>query len=125
MLTKKKKILIIEDEEEIVRALKIILEKRNYQVITSHDGEEGLEKASKYKPDLILLDILLPKIGGYKVCSTLKSAKKHQKIPVVIITAKQEKEDENLSYKAGADAFFTKPFDREKLLKKIETLLGN
>jgi len=125
MPTKKKKVLIIEDEEEMAYMLKIILKERNYQVINSYDGEEGLKKAYQYKPDLILLDVLLPKIGGYKVCSTLKSNKKYQKIPVVMITAKQEKEDENLSYKIGADAFFTKPFDREKLLKKIEELLGN
>ena len=121
----KRRVLVVEDEDDMAYMLTIVLEGEGYEVIRARDGEEGLDHTYKCKPDLILLDVLLPKLGGYKVCSMLKSDGKYKKIPVVIITAKYGKEEENLGYEVGADAFFTKPFDREKLLSTIDKLLGS
>ena len=119
----KKKILLVDDEKDMVYAVKLQLETHDYEVITAQDGQEGLEKARHEKPDLIILDLMLPKIDGYKVCRMLKFDEKYKNIPVLMFTARIQQSDEKLGYEVGADAYLTKPFEPESLLKKIKELL--
>jgi len=118
------KILIVDDEEGIVKVVKMYLEHHRYEVITALDGQEGLEKAKTEKPDLIVLDLMLPKINGYKVCGLLKKDARYAKIPVILFTARAQEKDVKLGEEVGADAYITKPFEPEALLSKIEELMG-
>ena len=120
----KKRILVVEDEVELVKAIEIRLKQANYEVLTAYDGQEGLEKAKKEKPDLIILDLMLPKIDGHKVCGLLKNDTRFIKIPIIIVTAKAQECDRKLSFEVGADAYITKPFQYEAVLAKIKGLLG-
>ena len=119
----KKKILLVDDERDMVYAVKMQLEADGFRVLTAPDGQEGLDKARKEKPDLIILDLMLPKIDGYKVCRMLKFDEKYKGIPIIIYTARAQEADEKLGYEVGADAYLTKPFDPKKLLAKINELL--
>ena len=121
----KKRILVIEDETYMADMVKMRLEAHNYEVLNAYDGREGLEKAKKEKPDLIILDLMLPKMDGYKVCGLLKADTRYSKIPIIIFTAKTQKEAVQIGKEAGADAYITKPFEPEVLLGKIRELLGN
>ena len=104
-------------------AVKMQLEANDFRVLTAKDGQEGLDKARKDKPDLIILDLMLPRIDGYKVCRMLKFDEKYKGIPIIIYTARAQAADEKLGYEVGADAYLTKPFDPKKLLAKINELL--
>lgn len=119
-----KKILLIEDEPDLVTVLQTRLEANNYQVATALDGEEGLAKVEQEAPDLILLDIIMPKIDGLEVCQRIKSNQKTAHIPVIIITASGVKDVDKKSAEAGAQYLIRKPFDPTDLLKKIRTLIG-
>lgn len=117
------RILVVEDEGELLEFLKMRLEANGYEVIGASDGKEGFEKAIKEKPDLILLDLMLPKIDGYWVCSLLKNDKRHESIPIIILTAKSRAEHSKFARECGADAYMTKPFEVEELLSRIESLI--
>jgi len=119
----KKKILIVEDEPEMVQRLKRRLEANGYETIEAYDGEAGLELAKSKNPDLILLDLMLPKLDGYKLCGLLKADSRYSKVPVLIFTALAQESDEQMAKEAGADAYITKPFKAEVLLAKIKELL--
>ncbi len=120
----KKKILIVDDEAELVDLVKIRLEAEGYEVLKAFDGQEGLDKAKLEKPDLILLDIMMPKMDGYKVCGLLKMDARFKKIPIILFSAKAQKEDAELAKEIGADLYITKPFEASVLLAKIRELLG-
>ena len=115
----RKRILFIEDEKDLVRLVKVKLEESGYEVLAAHDGQEGLEKARTEKPDLIILDIMLPKMNGYEVCQLLKFDEKHWKIPIIMLTAKVEDRDKALGKETGANEYLTKPFDINNLLSVI------
>lgn len=117
------KILVIDDVESITMKVKIILERNGYEVITANDGQQGLEKAKSEQPDLIILDLMLPRVNGYKVCALLKRDSKYSKIPIILFTAKTREEDMKLGEEVGADAYLTKPFDPELLLSKVGELV--
>jgi len=119
----KKKILIVDDEEDILNILKFRLEANNYEVLVASDGQEGLNKARSEKPDLMILDLMLPKIDGYKVCRMLKFDKDYKTMPIIMFTAKDQKNDQELGMEMGADAYIPKPFESEILLGKIKELL--
>jgi DNA-binding response OmpR family regulator len=119
----KKRILLVEDEEDMVYAIKLELESHNFEVATAKDGLEGLEKARHDMPDLIILDIMLPKMYGYKVCRMLKFDAKYKHIPIIMLTSKVQKEDEKIGFEVGADAYITKPFEPQKLLAKMQELI--
>lgn len=119
-----KKILVIEDEKELVEMVQLRLEANGYDIIIAHDGQEGLNKAKKEKPDLIILDLMLPKIDGYKVCRMLKFDEKYKKIPIILFTARAQESDKKMGEEVGADAYITKPFEPKVLLAKISELLG-
>ena len=122
-LTQKKRILIVEDQAIISNMLKMRLEANNYEVITASDGQEGLEKAQKENPSLIILDIMLPKMNGYKVCQLLKADPKYKTIPIIISSGRTPQEIRKVGKEVGADAFVSKPFEAEELLSKMKELL--
>jgi DNA-binding response OmpR family regulator len=122
-MSEKKRILVIEDEEAMVDLVKMRLEANGYEVITAYDGQEGLDKARKLEPDLIILDLMLPKMDGYKVCGLLKADTRYSKTPVIMFTAKVQEDDVKLGKEVGADAYITKPFEPQTLLGEIEALL--
>ncbi len=120
----KKTILVVDDEPDIVKVLKFRLTDAGYNVLSAIDGDEGLNKARELVPDLIILDLMLPKIDGYKVCRMLKFDKKYSKIPVIIFTAKMQESDKKIGLEVGADAYIAKPFQHEEVLSKIKELLA-
>jgi len=120
----RKRILIVDDEAEIVKAVQIRLEHEGYDVLVASDGQEGLDKAKTESPDLVILDVMLPKLDGFEVCRFLKFDQKYKKIPVIILTARAQKIDEDTSRQVGADAYIAKPFDRGAVIAKIKELLG-
>ena len=119
-----KRILVVDDEFELVKAIQIRLEQAGYKTLVAYDGMEGLEKARKEKPDLILLDLMLPKIDGYKVCALLKRDKKYDQIPIIMLTAHDREKYKQMGIEMGADAYITKPFQYEMVLAKMKDLLG-
>jgi DNA-binding response OmpR family regulator len=119
----KNKILFVDDEPELVDMVKMRLEANDYKVIPAYDGQEALEKAKKESPDLIILDLMLPKMDGYKVCGLLKKDARFAKIPIIIFTARAQQEDMKLGEEVGANAYITKPFEPQVLLAKIKELL--
>jgi len=119
----KKRILIVDDEQEMVKAMQIRLEHEGYEVLVATDGQEALDKARSQMPDLILMDIMLPKLDGYKVCRFLKFDAKYKNIPIIILTAKVQSSDEEIGLQVGADAYITKPFERGVVISKIKELL--
>lgn len=120
----KKRILLVDDEEAMVEMVKMRLEAAGYEVIPAYDGQEALDKARKEKLDLIILDIMLPKIDGYKVCRILKFDEKYKQIPVVMFTARAQEADKQTGQQVGADAYITKPFEPAVLLDTIAKLLN-
>ena len=119
----KKRILVVDDEMDLVAMLSIRLEANDYEVFAAYDGQEGLDKARASKPDLIILDLMLPKIDGYKVCRMLKFDEKYKQIPIILFTARAQESDVKLGKEVGADAYLTKPFEPSILLGKIAELL--
>ena len=122
-LTTKNRILVVEDQAAIVDMVRMRLEANNYEVITAADGQEGLDKARKENPNLIILDIMLPKMDGYKVCKLLKADPRYKKIPIIISTGRTPQELKKLGKEVGADAYISKPFEAQLLLSKIKILL--
>lgn len=118
-----KKLLLVEDETQLVDVMRLRLEANGYEVIPAYDGQEALAKARTEKPDLIILDLMLPKMDGYKVCGLLKNDARFAKIPIIVFTARAQQEDMDLAKEVGADAFITKPFEPQVLLTKIQGLL--
>ena len=119
----KKKILIVDDEQDLVETLSFRLEANGYTVIKANDGQVGLDKARSEKPDLIILDLMLPKIDGYKVCRMLKFDEKYKNIPIIMFTARAQETDKKMGEEVGADGYITKPFEPAVLLGKIKELL--
>lgn len=122
-MAKKKRILLVDDEVDFVEVLRVRLENSNYEVIVAYDGEEGLERAEREEPDLIILDIMLPKISGFDVCRKLKIDENFKNIPIIMLSVKFQANDVNFSMAMGADAYVTKPFEHKILIEKIRELL--
>lgn len=120
-MIKKKRILVVDDEKDLVTELTIRLEASGWEVLVAFDGQEGLEKAKKEKPDLLLLDVVMPKLNGYEVCLELKKDPQTKLIPILLLTAK---DDEDWNKKSGADDHVLKPYATKLLLEKIKEFLG-
>jgi DNA-binding response OmpR family regulator len=119
------RILVVDDEIYIVHILDFSLGMEGYEVVTALDGEEALKKANETKPDLIVLDIMMPKMDGYETCKALKSDASTKDIPVILLSAKGRNVDMQTGYDVGADEYITKPFSPRKLVDRINTMLGN
>lgn len=114
-----KKILVVEDEKAIVKLLKYNLEKENFVLSIASDGEEGLSVFKKMKPDLVILDLMLPKMNGIEVC---KQIRRESQTPIIMLTAKKEETDRVLGLELGADDYITKPFSIRELVARIKSL---
>lgn len=117
-MNEKKTILIVEDEKSIVDILRFNLEKEGYRCLAAYDGEAGLQAALCENPDLILLDVMLPKLIGFDVCRALRT--KGSTIPVIILTAREEEADKVLGLEIGADDYITKPFSMRELMARVK-----
>ena len=112
-----KTILIVEDEKNIVDILRFNLQREGYRTVEAYDGADGLEKARKENPDLILLDVMLPKMIGFDVCRTLRE--EGNNVPVIILTAREEEADKVSGLEIGADDYITKPFSMRELIARV------
>ncbi len=119
-----KKILIVDDEADIIEILQFVLEAQGYECITASDGEEGLNLAREASPDLIILDVMMPKINGYKISRLLKYDNKYKNIPILMITARSQEEDKIIGEETGADEYITKPFKVDYVVEKVKSYLG-
>lgn len=117
-MEEKKAVLIVEDEKSIVDIVRFNLEKEGYAVLTAYDGEAGLAAAREGKPDLILLDVMLPKMIGFDVCRILRG--EGDNVPVIILTAREEEADKVLGLEIGADDYITKPFSMRELMARVK-----
>ena len=115
-------ILIIDDELDMVRVMTVRFKASGYEVITAGDGNTAYGKAKSDAPDLIILDLMLPGMDGYQVCRLLKFDEKYRRIPIIMLTAKGQKEDKEWGEKVGADFYMAKPFEAKELLSKIKEL---
>ena len=119
----KKKILVVDDQADLVKTIQFSLELGGYKVLVAYNGEDALTQARKENPDLILLDIMLPKLDGYKVCRLLKFDEQYKHIPILMMTAKTQEKDKLMGKETGADEYITKPFDIEELMEKVKKYL--
>ncbi len=122
-MDKLKTILVVEDDEEIVGLLKLNLENQGYRVVTAEEGHKALKLARETKPDLILLDIMLPGMDGYEICRNLRASDELQHIPVIMLTARGEELDVVLGLEMGADDYVTKPFSVRELMSRVKAHL--
>ncbi len=117
------RILVVDDEENILKALTDLLTANGYEVDTAQDGHEGIQKAYKTKPDLILLDIMMPKVSGIELLKKIKSSEKTAAVPIIILSAKSDLDTLNDAMWNYADKYITKPYDAEELLASIKASL--
>ena len=119
----KRKILLIDDHDSVLKLLEAVLEVRNYDVCYASSGAEGLEKAQNEMPDLILLDVMMPGMDGFKVCQALKQSEATKDIPVVFLTARGEDTDREMGQRVGGQGFIKKPFRSVELMDTISGLI--
>lgn len=119
-----KKILIADDHPQVVELVRVTLEGGDYEIVNTSNGEETLKKTRIEKPDLVLLDVVMPKIDGFEVCRKLKEDPQTKGIPVIMLTAKGQEVDKEKGREVGARDYVTKPFSPSTLLLKINELLA-
>jgi EAL domain-containing protein (putative c-di-GMP-specific phosphodiesterase class I)/DNA-binding response OmpR family regulator len=117
------KVLIVDDDEDILLIVQTILASAGYSAYTAHNGREGVDMALEQRPDLILLDVMMPELSGWEVCTTLKNSPETRRIPIAMLTVKSEIRDLITGMQVGADDYITKPFTRRKLLQTVRRLL--
>ena len=120
----KSKVLAIDDDESILMLFDTILPKEGFNVVSTPRGGTGITMAHDEKPDLIILDIMMPKLNGYHVCRMLKFDEKYKSIPIIFLTARGQQYDKDVGKEVSADSYIAKPFDGEVLLKEVNRLLG-
>jgi len=119
----RKRILVVDDEIYIVHILEFSLTMEGYTVLTASDGEEALKMIEQERPDLVVLDIMMPKLDGYEVCRRLRQDEQFGNLPVILLSAKGRPVDRDAGLQAGADDYIAKPFSPRRLLEKIRELL--
>jgi DNA-binding response OmpR family regulator len=119
-----KKILVVDDEPNVVRTLTFVLKKEGYDVSSAGDGEEAISKVHESKPNLMFLDVMMPKKNGYEVCQELKSDSALMDIHIVMLSAKGQEADKEKALTLGADEFMTKPFSPVGVVARVKQLLG-
>jgi DNA-binding response OmpR family regulator len=117
------RILIVDDDEDVLLIVQTILDNAGYETLTARNGREGVEKALEAHPQAVLLDVMMPELSGWEVCTTLKSAPETRQIPIALLTVKSEIRDLITGMQVGADDYITKPFTRKKLLSTVQRLL--
>ena len=119
----RRKILIVDDERYILHILDFSLGAEGYEVITAGDGEQAVERSRSDKPDLIVMDIMMPKMDGFEACKAIKADPDTRNIPVIMLTAKGREVDKKRGLDAGADEYLTKPFSPAKLIERVQVVL--
>jgi len=114
----------VDDEQDIVETLAFMLKQKGFECVCAYDGEEGLKMAKENKPDLIILDVMMPKMNGYKICRLLKYDAKYKSIPIIMVTARSQDDDKTIGEETGANEYITKPFEFTEVIEKIEKWLG-
>ena len=122
-MAEKKKILVVEDEPNIIKLVTFILESNGYEVIPACIGSEGIEKAKAEKPDLIVLDVMMPEMDGFEVAKILNADPATKDIPILMLSSKAQFEDKMKGIDSGATDYITKPFEKEELLQKVKECL--
>lgn len=122
-MAEQKRILLIDDHQTVFRLLEAIVRIKGYRLLYAENGQQGIVMARKELPDMVLLDVMMPDIDGFKVCQYLKENQETRHIPVMFLTARGAEEDLEAGRKAGADGFMTKPFQTIEVLKNIESML--
>ena len=117
-----RKILVVDDERHIVRLIQVNLERQGYQVVTAHDGKEALEKVASEKPDLVVLDVMMPYMDGFEVLRTLRRNPETAELPVIMLTAKAQDQDVFRGWPEGVDMYLTKPFNPQELLTFVKRI---
>ncbi|HEX9584335.1 MAG TPA: response regulator [Gammaproteobacteria bacterium] len=120
-----KRILVVDDEPNIVLSLEFLMEKQGFAVRSAYDGEQALEAISESPPDLILLDINMPKLNGYEVCAAVRANPEWNNVRILILTAKGRDVEREKGLAMGADEYVTKPFSTLEVVEKVRELLGN
>ncbi len=118
-----KKILIVDDEHDIVESVKFVLEASDYTCYCAYNGEDGLRLAKEISPDLIILDVMMPKINGYKISRLLKFDSKYKDIPILMVTARSQEGDKLIGEETGANEYITKPFEMDEIVAKVDEYL--
>ena len=119
-----KKILVADDEPNILISLEYLLKREGYTVLLAHDGQEALDVITAERPDLVLLDVMMPKKTGFEVCQAVRASETLQSIKILMLTAKGRDTDLAKGLALGADAYMTKPFSTHELVQKVAALLG-
>ena len=117
-------VLVVDDSPTILKVVQLVLTKAGFRVTTAVDGEVGLDAAKQARPDMILLDFVMPKMNGYQVCRAIKSNEATKKIPVILLSAKGRSVDQKIGFENGADDYITKPFSPRKLIERVNALLA-
>ena len=118
------KILLVDDEPDFVETVEFFLSGSNYQVFVAKNGKEALEQAEREKPDLILMDVMMPEMDGLEACRHFKNHSSLKSVPIIMLTAKGQVQDVKDAFAAGADSYVVKPFNLPDLVKRIETMLS-
>jgi two-component system alkaline phosphatase synthesis response regulator PhoP len=119
----RKRVLVVDDEVYILQILEFSLEMEGFEVATAQNGEEAIAQALENPPDLVVLDIMMPRMDGYEACRRLKTDPRTQNTPVILLSAKGRSIDQEIGFEAGAEEYITKPFSPRKLVERIKALL--
>jgi len=119
-----KKVLIVDDEKNIAISVQFLMKREGFEVLVAHDGEEGLAQIRSERPDLVLLDVMMPKLDGFEVCKAVRADSELDGIRIVMLTAKGREAEIEKGISLGADAYMPKPFSTSELVDKVNELLG-
>jgi len=120
-----KTVLIVDDEEYIVTSLEYVVKSAGYETVIAYDGEQAMEKVTATVPDLLILDVMMPKLDGFEVCEKIRANPLWKSIRIIMLTAKGRDSEREKGMSLGADAYMTKPFSTRDILKRVEELLGD
>ena len=120
-----KTVLIVDDEEYIVTSLEYVMKSAGYEVVVAYDGEQAIEKIKATAPDLLILDVMMPKLDGFEVCEKIRANPLWESIRIIMMTAKGRDSERDKGISLGADAYMTKPFSTRDILKRVTELLGD
>jgi CheY-like chemotaxis protein len=123
-MTRRKKIMLVDDSSTALMMEKSILSKRDFEVVTARDGEEAVAKSVAERPDLILMDVMMPRMNGFEACRRIRTDPQTKDIPIILVTTRGETDNMETGYAAGCSDYVTKPINGLELLTKLEDLLG-
>jgi DNA-binding response OmpR family regulator len=122
---KRKKILLVDDSSTILMMEKFILRNHSYEIVTASDGEEGVRKAVEHRPDLVLLDVIMPKMGGFEACRRMREEEATRTTPIIMVTTRGEATNVETGWTSGCSDYITKPINAVELLAKVRNFLGD